>query len=176
MHHSRKKQSAYYFDEDMDTIEALRREIEEKEAELVQLRARLVEAEKLGVEDGRDGVEGEWKWPLEESDYERYSRQMIVPNFGLQGIYLPYIAIDEGWILTLRNIGQLNIKHARVLLVGAGGLGCPAAAYLAGAGVGTLGLVDGDAVEVSNLHRQVAHSTSRVGMMKVDSAVTYLKG
>jgi adenylyltransferase/sulfurtransferase len=71
--------------------------------------------------------------------------------------------------------GQLHIKHAKVLLVGAGGLGCPAAAYLAGAGVGTLGLVDGDAVEVSNLHRQVAHSTGRVGMMKVDSAVAYLK-
>ncbi|PKK41908.1 hypothetical protein CI102_13800 [Trichoderma harzianum] len=140
----------------MDTIEALRREIEEKEAELVQLRARLVEAEKLDVGSDRDGVEGEWKWPLEERDYQRYSRQMIVPNFGLQG--------------------QLNIKHAKVLLVGAGGLGCPAAAYLAGAGVGTLGLVDGDAVEVSNLHRQVAHSTNRVGMMKVDSAVTYLKG
>ncbi|EHK50419.1 hypothetical protein TRIATDRAFT_297199, partial [Trichoderma atroviride IMI 206040] len=81
---------------------------------------------------------------------------MIVPNFGLQG--------------------QLHVKHARVLVVGAGGLGCPAAAYLAGAGVGTLGLVDGDAVEVSNLHRQVAHSTGRVGMMKVDSAVAYLKG
>ncbi|PNP46866.1 hypothetical protein TGAMA5MH_01818 [Trichoderma gamsii] len=76
--------------------------------------------------------------------------------------------------MTIR--GQLHVKHAKVLLVGAGGLGCPAAAYLAGAGVGTLGLVDGDAVEVSNLHRQVAHSTSRVGMMKVDSAVAYLRG
>lgn len=73
-------------------------------------------------------------------------------------------------------LGQLHVKRAKVLLVGAGGLGCPAAAYLAGAGVGTLGLVDGDAVEVSNLHRQVAHSTSRVGMMKVDSAMAYLKG
>lgn len=72
----------------MDTIEALKKEIAEKEAELVQLRARLVEAEKLGVENGRDGVEGEWKWPLEERDYQRYSRQMIVPNFGLQGTYL----------------------------------------------------------------------------------------
>lgn len=62
-----------------------------------------------------------------------------------------------------------------MLLVGAGGLGCPAAAYLAGAGVGELGLVDGDEVETSNLHRQVAHSTNRVGMSKVQSAITYLK-
>lgn len=63
-----------------------------------------------------------------------------------------------------------------MLLVGAGGLGCPAAAYLAGAGVGLLGLVDGDEVEVSNLHRQIAHATDRVGMSKVESAITYLKG
>lgn len=62
-----------------------------------------------------------------------------------------------------------------MLLVGAGGLGCPAAAYLAGAGVGTLGLVDADEVEVSNLHRQVAHATARVGTSKVLSAVAYLR-
>lgn len=61
-----------------------------------------------------------------------------------------------------------------MLIVGAGGLGCPAAAYLAGAGVGTLGLVDGDVVETSNLHRQTAHASSRVGMPKVESAITYL--
>jgi adenylyltransferase/sulfurtransferase len=67
------------------------------------------------------------------------------------------------------------VNNAKVLLVGAGGLGCPAAAYLAGAGVGVIGLVDGDEVEVSNLHRQVAHSTGRVGMKKVDSAITFLR-
>lgn len=67
------------------------------------------------------------------------------------------------------------LKKSRVLLVGAGGLGCPAAAYLAGAGVGELGLVDGDTVEVSNLHRQIAHSASRVGMSKVGSAIAYLR-
>jgi len=70
---------------------------------------------------------------------------------------------------------QLRLKKSRILIVGAGGLGCPAAAYLAGAGVGTLGLVDADVVEVSNLHRQVAHATSRVGMSKVLSAITYLR-
>lgn len=70
---------------------------------------------------------------------------------------------------------QLRLKQSRVLVVGAGGLGCPAAAYLAGAGVGTLGLVDGDTVEPSNLHRQIAHSTDRVGVSKVLSAVHYLQ-
>jgi adenylyltransferase/sulfurtransferase len=76
--------------------------------------------------------------------------------------------------LTL-TVGQLRLRKAKVLCVGAGGLGCPAAAYLAGAGVSTLGLIDGDTVETSNLHRQIAHSTDRVGMSKVESAVTYLK-
>ncbi|PTB39312.1 uncharacterized protein TrAFT101_007890 [Trichoderma asperellum] len=140
----------------MDKIEHLRKEIAQREAELADLRARLAAEEELRCTAGETQNGEEWKWPLDEHDYQRYSRQMIVPNFGLQG--------------------QLHVKQAKVLLVGAGGLGCPAAAYLAGAGVGTLGLVDGDAVEVSNLHRQVAHSTGRVGMMKVDSAVAYLKG
>lgn len=71
--------------------------------------------------------------------------------------------------------GQLRLKSASVLLIGAGGLGCPAAAYLAGAGVGTIGIVDGDEVETSNLHRQILHSTAKVGMKKVDSAISYLK-
>jgi adenylyltransferase/sulfurtransferase len=64
---------------------------------------------------------------------------------------------------------------ASVLIVGVGGLGCPAAAYLAGAGIGTLGLVDGDTVEVSNLHRQILHTTDRVGLLKVDSAIEHLR-
>jgi molybdopterin/thiamine biosynthesis adenylyltransferase len=62
-----------------------------------------------------------------------------------------------------------------VLIVGLGGLGCPAAAYLAGAGIGTLGLMDGDTVDMSNLHRQILHSTERIGMMKVESAEVALK-
>lgn len=94
------------------------------------------------------------KWPLQAEEYKRYGRQMIMPEIGLHG--------------------QMRLKNARVLVVGLGGLGCPAAAYLAGAGVGTMGLIDGDTVEVSNLHRQIAHSTSRVGQHKVDSAYEYL--
>ena len=66
------------------------------------------------------------------------------------------------------------MRNARVLIVGVGGLGCPAAEYLVGAGVGTVGLVDGDVVEESNLHRQILHSTARVGMSKVKSAMIAL--
>jgi len=62
-----------------------------------------------------------------------------------------------------------------VLIVGAGGLGCPAAMYIAGAGVKTLGLVDGDTVELSNLHRQILHNTNTINKYKVDSAIQYLK-
>lgn len=65
--------------------------------------------------------------------------------------------------------GQVKMKHAKVLVVGAGGIGGPAALYLAGAGIGTIGLIDGDTVEVSNLHRQIIHTTERVGMNKVNS-------
>ena len=91
------------------------------------------------------------------------------------------LRISADWLFLLLLLycpimaGQLCLKKASVLLVGAGGLGCPAAAYIAGAGIGTIGLVDGDVVEASNLHRQIAHTTSRVGEMKVDSAISYLK-
>ena len=95
------------------------------------------------------------RWPLADDEYKRYGRQLIMPEVGLHG--------------------QLRLKNAKVLIVGVGGLGCPAAAYLCGAGVGTLGLVDGDTVEASNLHRQIVHATTRVGMSKVDSACEYLQ-
>lgn len=71
--------------------------------------------------------------------------------------------------------GQLKLRSSSVLIIGAGGLGCPAALYLAGAGVGTIGLVDGDTVEQSNLHRQILHRTRNVGKLKVDSAIEYLE-
>ncbi len=87
---------------------------------------------------------------LTRDELQRYSRHLLLPN----------VALD----------GQQRIKAARVLLVGAGGLGSPAALYLAAAGVGTIGLVDFDVVDVSNLQRQVLHGTSAVGRSKLESA------
>src|ERR671921_524974 len=81
---------------------------------------------------------------------ERYSRHLLVPEVGLEG--------------------QLKLLDAKVLLLGAGGLGSPAALYLAAAGVGTLGIVDNDEVDLSNLQRQVIHTTARIGEPKVESA------
>ncbi len=81
---------------------------------------------------------------------DRYSRHMLVPEIGMEG--------------------QQKLLDAKVLLLGAGGLGSPTALYLAAAGVGTLGIVDDDVVDLSNLQRQVIHTTGRVGVPKVDSA------
>jgi molybdopterin/thiamine biosynthesis adenylyltransferase/rhodanese-related sulfurtransferase len=87
---------------------------------------------------------------LTHDEIARYSRHLILPEVGMEG--------------------QQKLKAARVLLVGTGGLGSPMALYLAAAGVGTLGLVDFDVVDSSNLHRQVIHSTRDVGRPKLDSA------
>lgn len=81
---------------------------------------------------------------------DRYSRHILMPEVGTEG--------------------QLKLLDARVLLLGAGGLGAPTALYLAAAGVGTLGIVDNDTVDLSNLQRQVIHTQDRVGEPKVDSA------
>lgn len=81
---------------------------------------------------------------------ERYSRQIMVPDIGGKG--------------------QIHLRQSSVLVIGAGGLGSPAAFYLAAAGVGTLGLVDPDRVELSNLQRQILHTTADIGRQKVESA------
>jgi sulfur-carrier protein adenylyltransferase/sulfurtransferase len=85
----------------------------------------------------------------------RYSRHLIMPEVGL--------------------VGQQKLKAARVLCIGAGGLGSPLALYLAAAGVGTLGIVDFDVVDFTNLQRQIIHSTADVGRKKLDSAAEKLK-
>jgi adenylyltransferase/sulfurtransferase len=87
---------------------------------------------------------------LTSDQIERYSRQILVPDLGGKA--------------------QIRLTQARVLVIGAGGLGSPAAFYLAAAGVGTVGIVDPDKVELSNLQRQILHGTSDIGRQKVDSA------
>src|SRR5258708_22479646 len=80
----------------------------------------------------------------------RYSRHLIMPEVGMEG--------------------QLKLKQAKVLLIGTGGLGAPLGLYLTAAGVGTIGLVDFDVVDFTNLQRQVIHGTKDVGRLKLDSA------
>jgi molybdopterin/thiamine biosynthesis adenylyltransferase/rhodanese-related sulfurtransferase len=93
---------------------------------------------------------------LTNEEISRYSRHLILPEVGMEG--------------------QQKLKAAKVLCVGTGGLGAPLALYLAAAGLGTLGLIDFDVVEASNLQRQIIHSTATVGMLKVDSAEVMLNG
>lgn len=92
---------------------------------------------------------------LTEAQRDRYSRHLLLPEVGEKG--------------------QEKLLKSKVLLLGAGGLGSPAAVYLAAAGVGTIGLVDADTVDASNLQRQIVHATSRIGMPKVDSAEIAIK-
>ena len=92
---------------------------------------------------------------LTEAQRDRYSRHILLPEVGEKG--------------------QARLLASKVLLLGAGGLGCPAAAYLAAAGVGTIGIVDADVVDASNLQRQILHATSRLGMPKVDSMETAIR-
>src|SRR5690348_9532748 len=85
-----------------------------------------------------------------EDEIRRYSRHILLQDVG--------------------GIGQARLKAARVLVIGAGGLGSPLVVYLAAAGVGTIGIVDHDRVELSNLQRQIAHTTDRIGEQKAQSA------
>ncbi len=90
--------------------------------------------------------------PFSSEELERYARHIVLPEIG--------------------GPGQQKLKAARVLVVGAGGLGAPVLQYLAAAGIGTLGIVDDDTVSLSNLQRQVIHDTANVGQSKVESALT----
>ncbi|MEM7053960.1 MAG: molybdopterin-synthase adenylyltransferase MoeB [Pseudomonadota bacterium] len=131
-----------------------------RSAELGQYIMRENDVEVFSVDGGMHA----WKaaelplhWPqseLNRDERERYLRHLALPQIGLEG--------------------QLKLRKGRVLLIGAGGLGSPAALYLAAAGVGHIGIVDDDVVELSNLQRQILHSTSRLGQAKVESAKTHL--
>ena len=123
--------------------------------------------EGLGYENVADVIGGIVDWqekglPVAEAEgmtrdqRERYSRHTLLPEVGVEG--------------------QIKLLNSKVLLLGAGGLGSPTALYLAAAGVGTLGLVDDDVVDESNLQRQVIHSTDRVGVAKTESAKVTING
>jgi molybdopterin/thiamine biosynthesis adenylyltransferase len=93
--------------------------------------------------------------PLTTDQIQRYSRHFLLPQVGERG--------------------QRKLLRSKVLLIGAGGLGSPTAVYLAAAGVGTMGLMDGDTVDVSNLQRQILHTTANVGRPKVESGTEMLR-
>ena len=124
--------------------------VENGYADVVNLKGPIAQWKDLG---------GEWEVPqqlLSPSQLRRYSRQLLIPEVGQQG--------------------QRRMLDAKVLLIGAGGLGSPIALYLAASGIGTIGLVDDDVVDESNLQRQVLHGADRIGMRKVDSAELTLRG
>ena len=98
----------------------------------------------------RNGFETQLPQALDAAKRARYSRHLLIPEVG--------------------EAGQIKLLDSRVLLIGAGGLGSPASLYLAAAGVGTIGIVDADVVDESNLQRQIVHSTNTLGHYKVDSA------
>ncbi|HWX09782.1 MAG TPA: molybdopterin-synthase adenylyltransferase MoeB, partial [Gaiellaceae bacterium] len=98
----------------------------------------------------RNGYPTKVPQTLDAEKRSRYSRHILIPEVG--------------------EAGQLKLLSSRILLIGAGGLGSPASLYLAAAGVGTIGIVDDDRVDASNLQRQIAHSTERLGDWKADSA------
>src|SRR5690349_10401240 len=92
---------------------------------------------------------------LDAAELRRYSRHLVLPEIGAAG--------------------QRRLKEARVLITGAGGLGCPAALYLAAAGVGTLGLLDFDRVDETNLHRQILYNSADIGAPKAERAREHLQ-
>ncbi|GLD56216.1 adenylyltransferase and sulfurtransferase MOCS3 [Lates japonicus] len=135
---------------------SLKAQLKEQEKEIAALKKKLSQLEKshtsaLELHDKvRPLTPLKAKLALSNEDIMRYSRQLLLPELGVQG--------------------QLNLSKTSVLVVGCGGLGCPLAQYLAAAGIGRLGLLDYDEVELSNLHRQVLHGEENQGQAKALSA------
>src|SRR6186713_887501 len=92
---------------------------------------------------------------IDQKLYERYHRQIILPEFGEEG--------------------QQKLLKAKVLVIGAGGLGCPALQYLAAAGIGTIGIIDDDTVALNNLHRQTLYAVKDIGLPKAATAAAALQ-
>ncbi|XP_068578007.1 adenylyltransferase and sulfurtransferase MOCS3 isoform X2 [Cebidichthys violaceus] len=144
-----------------DEVRCLKAELEEKEREIAALKKKLARVEKgpASVLELHEKVTPltplKAKAALSNEDIMRYSRQLLLPELGVQG--------------------QLNLSKTSVLIVGCGGLGCPLAQYLAAAGIGRLGLLDYDEVELSNLHRQVLHGEENQDQAKALSAANAVK-
>ncbi|XP_015912540.1 adenylyltransferase and sulfurtransferase MOCS3 [Parasteatoda tepidariorum] len=138
---------------DLEKVKKLKSLIQEKEAEINKLKALLKEENEKN--HSRKDLHIDEKIPLSHKEIKRYSRQLILPEIGVSG--------------------QISLKKTSVLIVGAGGLGCPVGLYLAAAGVGCIGIVDYDRVDVTNLHRQIAHKIELVGQKKCDSLQQAIK-
>ncbi|KAK5916528.1 hypothetical protein CgunFtcFv8_011504 [Champsocephalus gunnari] len=144
-----------------DEVGCLKAQLEEKDKEIVALKNKLAHLEKSNAsvlelyEKVTPLTPLKAKASLSNEDIMRYSRQLLLPELGVQG--------------------QLNLSKTSVLVVGCGGLGCPLAQYLAAAGIGRLGLLDYDEVELSNLHRQVLHGEENQDQAKALSAANAVK-
>ncbi|KAG1682250.1 Adenylyltransferase and sulfurtransferase MOCS3 [Nymphon striatum] len=139
-------------------IKKLEQELKEKDREIIELKEKLndqyVTFKFFSQLDPDVKFPREAVFKLSHEEIQRYGRQLILPEIGIRGKF---------------KFCQLCLANESVLIVGAGGLGCPAAVYLAAAGVGYLGLIDYDEVEMNNLHRQILHTESRIGLSKTQS-------
>lgn len=144
-----------------EEVRCLKAQLETKEKEIAALKNKLAQLEKshTSVQELYEKVTPltplKAKAALSNEDIMRYSRQLLLPELGVQG--------------------QLKLSQTSVLIVGCGGLGCPVAQYLAAAGIGRLGLLDYDTVELSNLHRQVLHGEENQDQAKALSAANAVK-
>ncbi|XP_036449908.1 adenylyltransferase and sulfurtransferase MOCS3 isoform X2 [Colossoma macropomum] len=141
-----------------DDFLSLKQQLLEKDREIAALKKKLVQQANSLVADLEDRVSVlaplKKNTSLTNEDIMRYSRQLLLPELGVKG--------------------QMSLSNTSVLVVGCGGLGCPLAQYLAAAGIGRLGLLDYDEVELSNLHRQVLHTEHTQGLPKAQSAAQAL--